>query len=269
MLKYESSFGLVTHQGKLLLLLRDNIPTINDPNTWCLIGGTAEEGETPEQTLLREIEEEVGVKPSNYKFLYIRQDKPIYIYFVPLTDEEASRLKLGDEGQKFEFFNLDEVENLHRTQGTTRNWPTYRKILEKLLNGFKVSAAFVTYNHKILLFHRDNIPTIVDPDKWDSIGGHAEENETPEETLIREVEEEISIHPTTYKYLFTFAGYWNEEISLYHVSLIDQQAKDIELGDEGQEVKFFSFEEMGKLPLSTNLQTIYQNHQALIKSLLT
>lgn len=114
-------------------MLRDNIPTINDPNTWSLIGGTAEEGETPEQTLLREIEEEVGIKPSQYQFLYVRTDRPVYIYFVPLTDQEATLVHLGNEGQKIEFFEIDKVENLSRTKGNTLNWPTYREYLKKLL----------------------------------------------------------------------------------------------------------------------------------------
>ena len=132
--KHEASFGLVTHQKKLLLLLRDDIPTINDPNTWSLIGGTAEEGETPEETLLREIEEEIGVKPTNNQLLYVRKDRPVPIYFVPLTDQEASQVKLGDEGQRLQFFELYEVESLPRTKGTTQNWPTYRKYLEELLH---------------------------------------------------------------------------------------------------------------------------------------
>ena len=45
---------------------------------------------------------------------------------------------------------------------------------------------------KILLFHRDNIPTISSPDCWQLVGGGIEEGETPEQGLIREVQEEVS-----------------------------------------------------------------------------
>lgn len=131
--EHEASFGLVTYQNKLLLMLRDNIQTINDPNTWSLIGGTAEEGETPEQTLFREIEEEIGIRPSHHKFLFRRKDRPVDIYFVPLTDQEVQQIKLGDEGQRLEFFELDKIQELPRTKGTTLNWPIYRQYLEKLL----------------------------------------------------------------------------------------------------------------------------------------
>ena len=41
------------------------------------------------------------------------------------------------------------------------------------------------------------------PDVWDVFGGHIEANETPEDTLIRELKEEIGIEPTQWSYLET------------------------------------------------------------------
>jgi 8-oxo-dGTP diphosphatase len=35
------------------------------------------------------------------------------------------------------------------------------------------------------------------PDVWDIIGGHAESNETPEQTLIRELKEELDVTATS------------------------------------------------------------------------
>jgi len=50
---------LENDQGELLLYLRDNKPGIPFPLHWDLIGGHVEEGETPEEALVREVKEEL------------------------------------------------------------------------------------------------------------------------------------------------------------------------------------------------------------------
>ena len=44
---------------------------------------------------------------------------------------------------------------------------------------------------RVLLYRRDNTPTIPYPDHIDILGGHTEEGETPEETVVREIGEEL------------------------------------------------------------------------------
>lgn len=52
---------LFDRDGRLLIYLRDDKPTIPFPNHWDLFGGHVEAGETPEQALCRELQEEIGV----------------------------------------------------------------------------------------------------------------------------------------------------------------------------------------------------------------
>ena len=44
---------------------------------------------------------------------------------------------------------------------------------------------------RVLLVRRDNIPTIPFPDHLNILGGHTEAGETPEETAVREMAEEL------------------------------------------------------------------------------
>ena len=44
---------------------------------------------------------------------------------------------------------------------------------------------------RVLLVRRDNTPSIPFPDHLDILGGHTEEGETPEKTVVREMAEEL------------------------------------------------------------------------------
>jgi 8-oxo-dGTP diphosphatase len=59
---------LENDKGEFLLYLRDNKPTIPFPDHWDLIGGHVEEGETPEQALVREVKEELDIDLKEYTF---------------------------------------------------------------------------------------------------------------------------------------------------------------------------------------------------------
>ncbi len=58
--------------------------------------------------------------------------------------------------------------------------------------------------NRLLIYLRDNKPEIPFPDHWDFFGGHVEEGETPEETLIREVKEELGFELTDWKFFRTY-----------------------------------------------------------------
>ena len=133
--------GLVVHNGKIVLLLRDDIPSIPFPNTWDMIGGGKEENESFEETGLRETEEELGVRPKNYIFLgfdnYVDRRAGRFIAF--LDNDEYKKLKIGGEGQKYDLFNLEEVLKLEiapqNKEFLLNNQEILKDILEK---GFPV-----------------------------------------------------------------------------------------------------------------------------------
>jgi 8-oxo-dGTP diphosphatase len=60
---------LFDRDRKLLIYLRDDKPNIPFPNHWDFFGGHVEEGETPEQALMREVKEELGFDLLNWEFV--------------------------------------------------------------------------------------------------------------------------------------------------------------------------------------------------------
>lgn len=55
------------------------------------------------------------------------------------------------------------------------------------------SIIFVNDKQQVLLFLRDDKQGIPYHNMWDVPGGHVEENETPEECIIREMKEEMGL----------------------------------------------------------------------------
>jgi 8-oxo-dGTP diphosphatase len=66
----------------------------------------------------------------------------------------------------------------------------------------EVVAALIIQSQKILLGLRSASRPFY-PDVWDLFGGHMEPGEQGHETLTRELEEELGIRPTEWKYLET------------------------------------------------------------------
>jgi 8-oxo-dGTP diphosphatase len=113
---------LFDRSGRLLIYLRDNKPGIPFPDHWDFFGGHLEIGETPEQALVREVEEELGVTLSEWEHFrtYVCAEGDAYpnikyIYWSQigesvheLTLREGQRLQsiVSEERMQFKFANI-------------------------------------------------------------------------------------------------------------------------------------------------------------------
>jgi 8-oxo-dGTP diphosphatase len=83
----EVAIAILYREGKFLLQLRDNIPGIIFPGFWGLFGGHLETGETPDQAIKRELEEEINYTITNPQLFRIDQQDQIirHVYYDHLT----------------------------------------------------------------------------------------------------------------------------------------------------------------------------------------
>lgn len=103
--------------NKILTYKRDNIPTIPSPDMWDLPGGGREQGETPEQCVLRELKEEFGLEYPQAR-LHYKQRVPSqtgigYAYFFAMiaTEGELKNIVFGHEGQYWQLMPIQDFLN--------------------------------------------------------------------------------------------------------------------------------------------------------------
>jgi ADP-ribose pyrophosphatase YjhB (NUDIX family) len=127
---FDSAVPVITKGEKVLLVKRAIEP---HHSTWNLPGGFVEYGEHPEETVVREIKEETGLKAVNPKLIEVFQsiDDPRapghLIFFYKVKVEGKTENTDNKENQGINWFSLDKLPQI--------GWESHKYMLKKLRNG--------------------------------------------------------------------------------------------------------------------------------------
>ena len=119
---------VVLKENKILLNLR------SDTNTWGIPGGSAELGESLEETAARELKEETNLTANTFTLLNVFSGKDFYFKYpngdelysvvtLYLANDVTGDLRINDgESLKLKYFGKDELPNLESRAKSLINW---------------------------------------------------------------------------------------------------------------------------------------------------
>ncbi len=124
-------------KGRILLQDRRGIAKVGEE--WGFFGGGIETGETPVQALLREIQEELNFKLTEYELLTTyrvflpgdEQYNKIWLFIGPLGDNLQNMKQ--SEGRGMKLFTTDEARTLKMPRRDVDVFEIIEKYLNKLL----------------------------------------------------------------------------------------------------------------------------------------
>jgi len=112
-----TSIIFVNDKRQVLLFLRDDKPDIPYPNMWDVPGGHVEDKETPEQCIVREMKEEMGLNLEEFQLLSVMEftDRTEYTFWKK-ANLDIRKINL-QEGQKLKWFTESEAKNTQLAYG--------------------------------------------------------------------------------------------------------------------------------------------------------
>ena len=105
-----AAIAILYQDNRFLLQLRDDKPQIRYPGCWAFFGGHIDPGEQPADAMRRELQEEIGYRPSEIHYLgaYMSDQQIIrHVFYAALTVGVES-LQLN-EGQDLKLCTIEAV----------------------------------------------------------------------------------------------------------------------------------------------------------------
>jgi 8-oxo-dGTP diphosphatase len=110
----------IEQDGKYLMLLRNKKRVDINKNKWVGVGGKFEEGESPEECLLREVKEETGLTLLDYRFrgvvTFVSDEWGCEHMFLYTANHFEGNLTECEEGE-LRWISKEEVPNLNVWEG--------------------------------------------------------------------------------------------------------------------------------------------------------
>src|SRR3989344_5143087 len=231
--------GIVFENGKVWLRK-------NERDEWELPGGKLEEGEQPEETIVREMKEELGFD------VEVVATVQAHLYTIKKSSDESKGVlvvsylckilgKTGDfeldgEAGKVEFksFALTEISDL--------NMPEFYK--EAIWRAARPQSSIGVFGiifderGRVLLCHRR------DYDLWNLPGGGLEVGESPTEGVIREVKEESGLDVVISRLVGIYSKPERNDIIFSFVC--KRIGGELLLNDEADRIEYFEIDSIQK-----------------------
>lgn len=95
----------------IVTILRDDHPAIDWPGHWDLPGGGREAGETPEDCVLRELREELGLSLAKADLHWSMRSEiasgAVWFFVTEQPGFDPSAVRFGNEGQEWRLASID------------------------------------------------------------------------------------------------------------------------------------------------------------------
>ena len=114
--------ALIKQNGKFLFTLRHD-PSSDYHNKWQIPGGGLEFAESPQETLHREVREELGVEVTNVRLVPFIDTKVrgnwqgIFISYVCELKDNAQPIILNEEASEYRWLTIQEIQNVNTLPG--------------------------------------------------------------------------------------------------------------------------------------------------------
>ena len=124
---------ILTYKGKVLVMHTENNPLLLNEVVWRFIGRNREKGKTMEETILREVEKQTGIRLESIELLSTVEEDSIqkHFYHGRLTDTQVNNMN-RDQGQTIQFYSMRELEKIPLSPSTKKFIAQHNNIFEKV-----------------------------------------------------------------------------------------------------------------------------------------
>lgn len=246
MTEYAIAVTYCPEESEYLILHRDK-----DRQEWEFASGEVEEDESPEETVLRELEEETGLEGQivGEKGIVEEGDDRFHVFKVEVGKEDV---ELSDEHSDFAWIEREEMQefntadNMQEVLNSVSSWQDIKK--------HEVGVA-VTYHpgkDKFLLLKRSKDRHRF-PGKWEFASGFIEKGENEKDAALRELEEETGLIGQAIRTGDHFEVNDKDFYFRVHPTLVTVDEEEVELTMEHEKYEWLSLEEIEEKDTVPNL----------------